>query len=277
MPGGSGKSGNPITDYNNHKKGKKGKLSAQEALGIEEVPAEQVKAETKTETLAPASLEQQLANSGVSRFESDRRLIGDKYGLSPMDIVEISNRNTAFTHSANQSPEFAKFAYDDIKYISDADLKALFPYHYQELIKGKNTVLDLDKQAGKKQTNPSEKSAEGKTLDDVWADSLGIPRSELNSAKPNIAEQPAANPEKVIPEKVVAQDMVDKSQTEVSNPYVGFNWGSSNRSLPFYNKNEVNRPIPNAIHAPLYNRSTLEPPAPYEYNPIVKRNAAERA
>ena len=60
-------------------------------------------------------------------------------------------------------------------------------------------------------------------------------------------------------------------------PYTEFNWVGDYGNLPFYNKNAVNRQIPDAMHAPNFYLSPLEPPAPYEYGSIVKRKAAEKA
>ena len=63
-----------------------------------------------------------------------------------------------------------------------------------------------------------------------------------------------------------------------SAPYRDFNWRENTDNLPFYNKNAVNRHIPDATHAPEFYLNPVEPlAAPHEYGPIVIRKAREKA
>lgn len=160
-----------------------------------------------------------------------------------------------------------------------------------------------------KDETPTPKSAETKAdqsaLDDVFAKALHDDLIKLDA-------------ERAASEKQAAQDMVDSSKSNLldlsfdekvyrpwaeeygerarpnsktviskredlpSNqsltPHIDFTWRENSDNLPFYNKNAVNRHIPDATHAPEFYLNPVEPlAAPYEYGPIVTRKAAEKA
>lgn len=154
--------------------------------------------------------------------------------------------------------------FSSFKELSDARIKQLIrdPQEAARIINGKNGIVTPEKQAAQDIVDNSKSNLLDLSFDEKvyrpWAEEYG------ERARPN--------------SKTVISKREDLPSNQSLTPHVDFTWRENTNNLPFYNKNAVNRHIPDATHAPKFYLSPVEPlAASHEYGPIVTRKAAKKA